>query len=281
MTKSLMGSITTLGWAIVIFAFALTFFALIMYYLIWEFYIHDTDMHFEYRQALWTYFGTFMRSLFTMFELTFANWPPVARLLIEDFHAIFIPLMILYRMLFGFAVVGVINSVFIQETFKVAAFDDNIMLRQRRKEKLEQFDKMQRLFNSADALQTGKLDAKQLADVFRDPLVNDWLAAMEFPVFTSVNEIKQLFDALDTDSDDYITSDDLVEGFARLSGSARSFDLIYLSREVQELRNLIMNLANGSAVNFHNYRDSAPSGSACGSAHSEELISAPDQQLSI
>ena len=36
-----------------------------------------------------------------------------------------------YKLVVGFAAVGIINAVFIQETFKVAASDDTVMMRQK------------------------------------------------------------------------------------------------------------------------------------------------------
>lgn len=35
-------------------------------------------------ELVYTYFGTFSRSLLTMFEITLANWPPVCRALTEN-----------------------------------------------------------------------------------------------------------------------------------------------------------------------------------------------------
>ena len=36
-----------------------------------------------------------------------------------------------YKLVIGFAAVGIINAVFMQETFKVAASDDKLMMRQK------------------------------------------------------------------------------------------------------------------------------------------------------
>lgn len=38
-------------------------------------------------ELVYTYFGTFSRSLLTMFEITLANWPPVCRALTENVTA--------------------------------------------------------------------------------------------------------------------------------------------------------------------------------------------------
>merc|ERR1719387_1353464 len=174
MTQALMGSIPTLVWAIILFVSVLAFFALVMFHVLAEYYFRDQGQPFEPRQELWMYFGTFPRALFTMFELTFANWPPVARLLVEHVHECFIPLVMIYRLVLGFAVVGVVNSVFIQETFKIAALDDHIMTRQRRRMTKAHELKMEKLFRSADVSHSGKISVKELGDLFRDEHLQDW-----------------------------------------------------------------------------------------------------------
>merc|ERR1712060_25028 len=114
MTTALENSFTVLLWNLIIFLLALTFFALIICQSLSDMYFQDPTRPLEQRQELWIYFGTFSRSLFTMFELTFANWPPVARLLVEHVHSVFMWLMVLYKLTFGFAVVAVVNAVFMQ-----------------------------------------------------------------------------------------------------------------------------------------------------------------------
>merc|ERR1712087_668936 len=66
---------------------------------------------------MYQYYGSFSRCLFTMFEITLANWPPACRLLIENVSEWFALLAILHKLFVGFAVVAVINGVFMQETF--------------------------------------------------------------------------------------------------------------------------------------------------------------------
>ena len=46
----------------------------------------------------------------------------------QEYFAIF---NVAYKLVIGFAAVGIINAVFIQETFKVAASDDTVMMRQK------------------------------------------------------------------------------------------------------------------------------------------------------
>ena len=46
----------------------------------------------------------------------------------KEYFAIF---NVAYKLVVGFAAVGIINAVFMQETFKVASSDDNVMMRQK------------------------------------------------------------------------------------------------------------------------------------------------------
>merc|ERR1711904_766172 len=94
--------------------------------------------------------GTFTRSLFTMFELTLANWPTVTRNLAENVNEVWMLVGLTHKLVIGFAVIGVVNGVFMQETFKVAAEDDTIMMQRTNKAGKRLRAKMHRLFQSID-----------------------------------------------------------------------------------------------------------------------------------
>merc|ERR1719352_2248153 len=96
----------------------------------------DNEADMEKRRRIFELFGTFTRSIFTMFEITLGNFVPVARVLIEDVHPALMLFSLMHKLLFGYAVINVVNSIFVQETFKVAACDDTIMTMQ--KERAEQ-----------------------------------------------------------------------------------------------------------------------------------------------
>merc|ERR1711920_927434 len=155
------------------------------------FYFKDTSQPLHYQQDLWIYFGTFVRSLFTMFELTFANWPPVARLLTENVHGCFAFLTVLYKLTLGFAVVGVVNGVFIQETFKAMTLDDTIMIRQKRKATDAHLRKMLKFFEAADTTKDGELSRDEIQEVFHDAEVREWFSAMDFPECDTPEKVDQ------------------------------------------------------------------------------------------
>merc|ERR1712046_40938 len=115
----------------------------------------------EKHRLVYQYFGTFTRCLFTMFELTLANWAPVARILAEEISEWFMGILVIHKLLIGVAVVGVINGVILQEPFKVAHTDDTLMMRQKSREKRRLLSKMNDLFDSLDFDKSDALDYEE------------------------------------------------------------------------------------------------------------------------
>merc|ERR1711966_149832 len=130
-------------------------------------------------QDLFKYFGTFSRCWLSMFEITLGNWPPVARLLSEHVTEWFAVLCVAHKLTIGFAVIGVINGVILQETFKVAATDDLIMVRQKRRQARTTRDKMTRLFRDLDVTGDGNIEFEEFKLIAQDPDVKTWLASMD------------------------------------------------------------------------------------------------------
>ena len=64
-------------------------------------------------------------------------------------------LCVFHKLTVGFAVIGVINGIFVQETFKAAASDDNIRVRQKQKADEIHRKKMTSLFESLDKSRDG------------------------------------------------------------------------------------------------------------------------------
>merc|ERR1719450_1318389 len=61
-------SIPSLAWTITMFVAVTSFFALFLCQILLTYYIDDETNPFEGRQKLFLYFGTFTRSIFSMFE---------------------------------------------------------------------------------------------------------------------------------------------------------------------------------------------------------------------
>ena len=144
------GSALVVMWAFMLLSSVLTLCALLTNQIIVSYYLDPSSKDVEVQHKIFLYFGTFSRSMLTMFEITLGNWGPVAWMLVEDVSEWWMIFSLVHKLTIGFAVVGVINSMFIQETFKVAAYDDLLMLLHRDRAQEMHAKKMHGLFAAAD-----------------------------------------------------------------------------------------------------------------------------------
>merc|ERR1712232_996528 len=159
---------------------------------------------------------------------------------------------IAHKLTIGFAVIGVINGVFMQETFNVASSDDQLMMRQRERAAKLHTKKMKALFEAADESGDGFLDYDEFMTIITKPEVKSWLAAQQL----DVSDAELMFVLMD-DGDGEITAPELVKAAAKLKGPARSIDLHNLMREHDDLKQMFLNATKGV-----NAEDSAEAG-AC------------------
>jgi len=181
-----------------------------------------------------------------MFELTLANWPPVCRLLSESISEWFALFCVCHKLTIGFAVVGVINGVLMQETFKVAATDNTIMVRQKEKAMTTHAQKMKLLFMSCDSSGDGYVEYDEFEEVVSDPGVKTWLASMDL----DPSDIDQLFFLIDSNGngDGRISVEELIRGVSRLRGAARSIDMATLLSQQEQLAATMASLRQDLAI---------------------------------
>jgi len=187
-------------------------------------------------QELFEYFGTMSRCMLSMFELTLGNWPPVTRLLSEEVTEWFMLICIAHKLTIGFAVVGVINGVILQETFKVAATDDMIMVRQKKRSKEMLHRKMLTLLEALDHSDDGMLDYSEFEIIACQPDVKLWLASMDI----ETDDLKTLFKLIDEDNSGFVSPEELTQQIGRLKGTARSIDVLTLKENVKSLIDHLM-----------------------------------------
>merc|ERR1712137_1329575 len=97
-------------------------------------FIQDGSQDIDARTSIYKNWGSFTRALVTMFEATLANWGPICWNLSNHVSEWFGLFFILYKCIIGLAVVQVILSVFIHQTFKVAARDEQMIISQQSKQ---------------------------------------------------------------------------------------------------------------------------------------------------
>lgn len=221
---SLKGSMKMLLWTSVVLFSLMMAFALLLNQLLVNYVVEDSSASMEVRQTCFMYFGTFSRSVLSMFEVTLGNWIPIARFLVEDVSELFVVFTLCYKLIFGFAVLAVINGCFIKETFKVAESDDQLMILQKENETRIHLAKMMKLLNAADASGDGNLTEAEFVDVCKIPEVNQWMGAQGL----RIADAESLFQLID-DGSGSVSKAELITGVSRLKGFARGLDLAHLS----------------------------------------------------
>jgi len=228
MTTAMRGSMSILMWTIIVLTLVLTLCALVLQALC-EDYMTGADTKLQ-REEVYMFYGTFSRSLLTMFEITMGNWMPPCRALVENLSEWFMIFFVLHKLIIGFSVLAILNGVFMQETFKVANSDDQIILLQKDRAVRAHTGKMHALFEHLDDDGDGAVTLQEFKGVIDDPSVRTWLSSMDL----DVRDVDTVFRLLDESNSGRLTAAELVAGVGRLKGQARSIDLNILRLEARE-----------------------------------------------
>merc|ERR1719382_852957 len=117
-----------------------------------------------------------------MFELAFANWTVIARFLMENVADAWALVVILFKLTIGFAMIGILNAVFMQTTFSATELDNDIMVAKKRRADQANRSKMTDLFELADDNKDGLIGRRDFAKVLQDPAMRLWISAMGLEV---------------------------------------------------------------------------------------------------
>lgn len=233
MTTAIKGSSKILTWTFVLLLLVQTTLAFFLNQLL-ESYMTDESLDIDSRHLLWKYFGTTTRALFTMFEMALGGWAGIGRMLSEHANEFFIVFAVAFKMVIGFAVVGVVNGIFFQETFNVASNDDRIMLQRSIRDMERNTAKMRTFFKAADSSGDGVLDLEEWLGIMDNDQITAWLWAQGL----KVDDAATIFALID-DGDGGLSADEVVAGVANLKGAARSMDLIMFMRQTQKFQELV------------------------------------------
>ncbi|OLP87191.1 Sodium channel protein type 10 subunit alpha [Symbiodinium microadriaticum] len=227
--KCISASVRILFWSLFLLMIIQISAGMTISYMVSEFMV-DQNAPMEARFAVFRYYGSFSATLLTMFEVLFANWAPPCRILIDHVSEWYALVFIIYRCFVGFAVLNVVNAVFVQSTMKVAAADEEVMAREKRKAELAFQRKVSALFRQADISGDGKIDVKEFKRLLKAPKLQLWLSQLEI----ETTDLWGLFQMLDTGEGE-ISLEEFEAGTMRIKGMARSFDLAQVHRLVERL----------------------------------------------
>merc|ERR1719237_1601636 len=155
--------------------------AFVLQQLLEEYVLDETNPQ-EKRLEVFMFYGTFARTMLTMFEITLGNWMPPCRALVENVSEWWMLFSLTHKLVIGFSVVSVITSVFIQETFKVATIDDKIMVMTKERARNTHMSKISALFAHADLDGNGVVDIDEFTKALENSELMTWLSAMGLEV---------------------------------------------------------------------------------------------------
>jgi hypothetical protein len=227
MVRAINGCWKALGWSCAILMALQAFSAFVITQLLFTTYFSDEGRPIEERREVFLYFGSFVRSLFSTFELAMANWPTPARVLFENVSEWFMWLCLLHKLVVGFAFIGVINAIFVQETCQVAQTDDLTMVLKKQRTLRTQKKKLDKLFFAADSDGNGRVSRPEFAKLLGHDDVKLWLASMDY----SPMDPNYLFNLLDVNDSGDLSATEFLKGMNRLRGYARAMDLLHLGQQ--------------------------------------------------
>ncbi|CAK0870216.1 unnamed protein product [Prorocentrum cordatum] len=235
MLKAFQGCWGVLGWACVLLLALQSFTACVISQVLFTTYFSDEGRPIEERMEVFTYFGSFVRALLTTFEMTMANWPIPARILVENVSEWFMWLFLIHKLVVGFAFIGVVNGIFVQETLQIAMTDDLTMVLKKQRHMRTQRRKLEKLFRAADSDSNGRVSRPEFARILKNSGVRLWLASMDY----DPKDPNYLFDLLDKDGGGDLSASEFLRGMTHLRGFARAMDVLHLDKQQEHVQRLV------------------------------------------
>eukprot|EP00928_Gymnodinium_smaydae_P044505 TRINITY_DN29684_c0_g2_i1.p1 TRINITY_DN29684_c0_g2~~TRINITY_DN29684_c0_g2_i1.p1 ORF type:complete len:572 (+),score=99.99 TRINITY_DN29684_c0_g2_i1:86-1801(+) len=229
LVKSIRASVTALVWSLLLLFFVMLASSMIVDQ-VFNTYIMDPSHPLDVRQSLFQYFGTFTRTLFTFFEITFGNWVPPTRLVLVTIGEGFSALFVIYKCVFAFALINVIRAVFITETNRVASNDDEVALMVRENTTKSLNRQLDNLFRALDHSGDGNIDWVDFEQGMNDPTLKRYMALLDI----DFSDMKSLFSLLDN-GDGQVDWQEFSSSVKRLRGSARSLDMTQTLRYIRKV----------------------------------------------
>jgi len=201
----------------------------------------DPSKSLEARQKVFRFYGTFTRTQFTMFEVTFVNFSTQARVLVDEDGEAWVIFFILYRCVVSFAVMQVIRAVFIQQTLKVAETDKELLLVRKLGEERRMTENLNQIFDRGDQRKSGFLEYHQLRDLFKDPAVRVYMQTLDI----DSGDADALWSLLDLNGNGKISRNEFVLGSSKVRGKATCLDMFQvhalteqISTKLEDLKHL-------------------------------------------
>lgn len=184
-------------------------------------------------EAVYKYYGTFSRTLLTMFEISMANWSGACRVLTENVSEWFMLLFVAYRCFFLFALLKVIAAIFISETNRVLVNDDELTIMKFEREKVL-FDKKVAKFRKN--FQKNNFKFEDVRDLGNDPEVTKHMTTLGM----CVQDLEKLFWLLEEGAE--VPVDEFVARLDSLRRPLKTIDMLTIFKLCHKIDQTMMDV---------------------------------------
>jgi len=195
-----------------------------------QLYLENTVFPHEDREQVFMYFGTFSRSTLTMFEMTLANWPTACRVMTANISEWWIVFALAHKLTLGFGIIGIINGAVMQETFKAASRDKDVLVRDRQRLIKKESGQLRQIFEVCNLERDGLLNEDEFILMCQTPEIANWFASIGLKTKNPSQVFRLMDDGLGS-----LTADQLVEGVHKLKGDATGLDLRLSEQAIHDL----------------------------------------------
>jgi len=235
LTQTCISSMAALAWSMVLLFIIIILSGIFLCNLL-KGTIQDNTHGHELQTWLFRYYGSSLRATYTLFEVTLSGcWPNYFRPLIERVSGWYAIFVLIYISIVVFAVLRIITALFLKQTLTVAGNDADMVSIEQKQNMEQTIQKLAGVFESLDVSGDGLLRFDEFQVIISNPDVKLWLSTLD----VQVHDVHGLFHLLD-DGDGQITYDEFLDGMMRLTGQARSLDLVALSRHCDKIEDTVL-----------------------------------------
>merc|ERR1712194_15168 len=192
------------------------------------------------KREIYRDFGSSPKALWTVFEVTLGGEGSGRFRPLIDYiswtYSIFIAAYIAFAV---FAVICIIQALFLKDTLEIAANDAEAMVQEHMLIKAEYMKKLHSVFLAADTSGDGKVTLEEFEIVMAVPDVQNYMEVLEL----QCSEAVALFNLLDNGGG-VISYEEFVSGLMKLKGQARSMDVISIQSDCRKVFEKCQDLEN-------------------------------------
>lgn len=197
------------------------------------------DLEDQVREDMWRMYGTTQRAFWTMFEITLGGQgTSMARVVVEHYWAYSL-FFYLYISGVSFAVISIIQALFLKDTLDLLALDANMMVQEKMEMKKKTTEMLEDLFKAVDLSDDGYISLHEFEEILEIPQARGFMELLDL----EVSEARTVFELLD-DGDGMVSYAEFSSGVMRLKGQARAMDVIASMRDIRHLQNMILDVEN-------------------------------------